>query len=127
MGKRRGAIYRDRGKSLWVVSLEDPNGFMGLYNDAYMAVGRAMCTLGKQPHPPYYTKPSAKAQRVQMQLEKYPDAKILEIEDALNQAAQQNLIKAQTQLIGVNAPNCLHIKQKAPIIVAPKPSFEKLD
>lgn len=52
-----------RYNGLWVVSLPDPEGFMGLFNDAYMAVGQAVCTLGKHERPPYYTKPSAKAQR----------------------------------------------------------------
>lgn len=124
-GNRTGVWY-DQTKKLWVVSLADPNGFMGLYNDAYMAVGRAMCTLGKQDQPPYYTKPSAKAQKLQEQLEKYPDARILDIEDALNDAAQQNLVKSTYQLVGVNAPAWLHLKEKAPLIIAPKPSFAKL-
>lgn len=127
LNRNREGVWYDGSKRLWVVSLSDPNGFMGVYNDAYMAVGRAMCTLGKQLQPPYYTKPSAKAQRLQEQLEKYPDARILEVEDALNDAAQQNLIKQTHQLVGVNAPDWLHIKQRAPLIVAPKPSFAKLD
>lgn len=125
-GNKTGVWYDNRRK-LWVVSLADPNGFMGLYNDAYMAVGRAMCTLGKQDKPAYWSKPSAKANRLQEQLEKYPDAQILEVEAALNEAAQQNLLQSKTQLIGVNAPDWLHIKQKAPRVVAPQPTFEKLD
>lgn len=125
-GNRTGVWY-DKSKKLWVVSLADPNGFMGLYNDAYMAVGRAMCALGKQQQPPYYTKPSAKGQRLQEQLEKYPDARILEVEDALNDAAQQNLVQQSYELVGVNAPEWLHLKQKAPRIVAPKPAFDLLD
>lgn len=125
--KNKTGVYYENSKGLWVVSLADPNGFMGLYNDAYMAVGRAMCALGKQQQPPYYTKPSAKGQRLQEQLEKYPDAKILEIEDALDNAAQQNLVKQTYELVAVNAPDWLHLKQKAPKIVAPKPVFVKLD
>lgn len=112
---------------LWVVTLDDPNGFMGLFNDAYHAVARAMCTLGKQPLPPYFTKPSAKAQRVQSQLEKYPDALALEIEDALNDAAQQDLVTASSKLVSVNAPDWLHIKKMAPRVISPKPKFVRLD
>lgn len=112
---------------LWVVSLADPNGFMGLFNDAYHAVARAICTLGKQEKPAYYLQPSVKAQRIQDQLEKYPSAKITEIEDALDNAAQQNLILSTTKLIGVNAPDWLHMKTMAPKIISPKPSFVRLD
>ncbi len=120
-------VWYEKEKGLWVVSLADPNGFMGLYNDAYMAVDRAMCGLGRQQQPPYYTKPSAKGQRLQEQLEKYPEAKILEIEDALNNAAQQNLVRQSYELVSVNAPAWLHMKQKAPKVIAPKPLFKKLD
>lgn len=111
---------------LWVVSLADPNGFMGLFNDAYHAVARAICTLGKQEPPPYYTKPSAKAQKLQEQIEKHPDAKAIEIEDALNDAAQQDLVSNTTKLVSVNAPDWLHIKAMAPKIISPKPMFSKL-
>ncbi len=120
-----GVRYSNQHK-LWVVSLADPNGFMGLFNDAYMAVGRAICQLGKQPQPPYYTKPSAKAQRVQEQLQKYPDATVVDVESALDEAAQQQLVSTTNQLVGVNAPDWLHVKQLAPKIIAPKPKFEKL-
>ncbi|MFY9458524.1 hypothetical protein [uncultured Aquabacterium sp.] len=120
-------VKYDSKHGLWVVSLSDPNGFMGLFNDAYHAVARAICTLGKQPQPPYFIKPSAKAQRVQEQIEKYPDAKAIDIEDALNDAAQQDLVTAKHQLISVNAPDWLHIKAMAPKIISPKPKFVKLD
>lgn len=120
-----GVRYSNQHK-LWVVSLADPNGFMGLFNDAYMAVGRAICKLGKQPQPPYYTKPSAKAERMQEQLGRYPDAKVLEIEAALDEAAQQQLVSATDRLVGVNAPDWLHVKKLAPRIIAPKPKFEKI-
>lgn len=121
-----GVKFDDK-HGLWVVSLSDPNGFMGIFNDAYHAVARAICTLGKQQQPPYFIKPSAKAQKVQEQIEKYPDAKALEIEDALNDAAQQNLVSAKHQLISVNAPEWLHIKAMSPKIISPKPKFIKLD
>jgi hypothetical protein len=124
-GNRSGIKYNsDHG--LWVVTLDDPNGFMGLYNDAYHAVARAMCTLGKQPAPPYFTKPTAKGQKVQQQLEKYPDAGVFEIEAALNDAAQQDLVTSNVKLVGVNAPEWLHIKEMAPRIISPKPKFTKL-
>lgn len=112
---------------LWLVTLADPNGFMGLFNDAYHAVARAVCTLGKQEPPPYFIKPSAKAQKIQEQLEKYPDAKAVEIEEALNEAAQQDLVLSTHKLVSVNAPDWLHVKAMAPKIISPKPKFIKLD
>ena len=122
-GNSEGIRYNQEN-GLWVVSLADPNGFMGLFNDGYHAVARAICTLGKQPTPPYYTKPSAKAQKVQTQIEKYPDATVMEIEAALDEAAQQDLITTSTKLVSVNAPGWLHIKQMAPKIISPKPRFD---
>jgi hypothetical protein len=126
VGGGAGIRYSQK-HGLWVVSLADPNGFMGLFNDAYNAVARAICTLGKQDKPAYYTKPSAKAEKVQKQLEKYPTALALEIENALDEAAQQNLIAVHSKLVSVNAPDWLHIKKMAPRIISPKPKFEKLD
>jgi hypothetical protein len=126
VGNRSGVRF-DQKNGLWVVSLADPNGFMGLYNDAYHAVARAILTLGKQPLPPYFIKPTAKAQMIQAQLEKYPEVKIFEIEGALNEAAQQDLIVSNHKLIGVNAPQWLHVKEMAAVIVSPKPKFIKLD
>lgn len=112
---------------LWLVTLADPDGFMGLFNDAYHAVARAICTLGKQDPPPYFIQPSAKARRVQEQLEKYPDARAIEIEDALNDAAQQDLVNNAHRLVPVNAPDWLHVKAMAPKIISPKPKFARLD
>ncbi len=125
-GHQPGVKYSEK-HGLWVVTLPDPNGFTGLFNDAYKAVARAVCTLGKQAQPPYYTKPSAKAERLQEQMEKYPGAKVVEIEAALNEAAQQNLVTSETKLVSVNAPEWLHLKQMAPKLIAPKPKFQKLD
>jgi hypothetical protein len=124
-GHKPGISF-DSKHGLWLVTLSDPTGFMGLFNDAYLAVGRAMCTLGKQEAPPYYTKPSAKAQKLQLQLEKYPTATVLDIEAALNDAAQQDLVGTKHQLVSVNAPNWLHLKSMKPKIIAPKPSFRPL-
>lgn len=125
-GNHAGVRY-SKEHHLWVVTLADPNGFMGLFNDGYHAVARSMCALGKQPIPPYYIKPSAKALRIQAQIEKYPDAKVIEIEAALDEAAQQNLITTTQRLVSVNAPDWLHIKAMAPKMISPKPIFEKLD
>lgn len=122
---RRGLRF-DVDHGLWVVSLADPNGFMGLFNDAYHAVARAICTLGKQQPPHYYAKPSAKAQKLQLQLERYPDAPIYDIEDALDSAAQQNLVSQSHRLVSVNAPDWLHIKKMAPKIISPKPRFDPI-
>jgi hypothetical protein len=123
VGHHAGVRY-DNKLGLWVVALSDPNGFMGLFNDTYMAVGRAMCTLGKQEPPTYWTKPSAKAQKVQFQLEKYPEARVVEIESAMNEAAQQHLVSSSIRLVSVNAPEWLHLKEMAPRIISPKPKFE---
>lgn len=117
----------DRKLGLWIVTLADPNGFMGLFNDAYSALAHAVCTLGKHPREKYYLKPSAKAQLVQEQLEKFPDAPILEIEEALDAAAQKNLVIQSHALVSVNAPSWLHMKELAPKVIAPKPSFTALD
>ncbi len=124
-GNHPGVKFSDQ-HGLWVVSLPDPNGFMGLFNDAYHAVARAVCTLGKQPTPPYYLKPSAKAARVQEQLEKYPDARVVDVENALDEAAQQDLVTATHKLVEVNAPPWLHLKQMAAKVISPKPKFESL-
>lgn len=123
---QKAGIHFNSKVGLWQVTLADPDGFMGLFNDAYHAVARAMLTLGKLPQPPYYVKPTPSAQRIQEQLEKYADAKAIEVEDALNQAAQQNLVGIAHRLVGVNAPDWLHIKQMAPKVLSPKPKFAPL-
>lgn len=119
-----GVRYQD---GLWVATLPDPNGFMGLFNDAYWSVAEAICTLGKHERPPYYMKPTAKGQRVQEQLEKYGTTKVEEVEHALNQAAQQGLVDVQHALLSVQAPPWLHIAEKQTPVIAPKPRFERLD
>lgn len=120
-----GVVF-DQSKGLWIVRLDDPNGFMGLFNDAYNAVARAICTMGKQTPPAYFTKPSAKAQKIQHQLEKFATARAKDVEDALNDAAQQDLVSTDVRLVGVNAPPWLHIKELGPKIIAPKPIFSRL-
>ncbi|MCL9759103.1 hypothetical protein [Frankia sp. AiPa1] len=117
----------DRKLGLWLAVFPDPNGFMGLFNDCYWAVAAAVCTLGKHERPPYYMKPSAKAQRLQEQLEKYPTARVQDIEAALNDAAQQHLIGVSHRLVSVEAPAWLHINEQRTPVTAPKPSFERLD
>ena len=120
-------VFYDQKSQLWVASLADPNGFMGLFNDGYHAIMRALCTIGKQPRPPYYVKPSAKAQKLEEQLIKYAGASVLEVEAALDEAAQQDLVGVEHVLVGVNAPDWLRMKTLAPKIISPKPSFIKLD
>lgn len=122
------AGYKRLG-NLHLAVLPDPNGFMGVFKDGYEAVGRAICTLGKQPAPPYWAKPSAKAQRLlQEQLEKYGLVKVPDIEHALDEAAQQDLIAVDHRLISVEAPDWLHLpERKKTKILAPKPHFEPLD
>jgi len=116
-----------RYKGLWVVSLPDPNGFMGLFNDAYSSVAAAIITLGKHVRGPYYLKPSAKGGRLQTQMEKYGEARVVEVEAALNDAAQQDLVDVQHKLVSVEAPSWLHITERRPRVIAPRPRFEKLD
>lgn len=123
----KSGVRFSHAHDLWVVTLADPNGFMGLFNDAYHAVARAVCTLGKHDTPPYFVRPTAKAQKIQEQLEKHPSARAVEIEDALNEAAQQDLVMSSHKLISVNAPDWLHVKAMAPKIISPKPKFIKLD
>ncbi len=123
----RSGVFYDQKSSLWVDSLADPDGFMGIFNDSYHAVMRALCTVGKQPKPPYYVKPSAKAQRLEEQLVSFAGAHVLEVEAALDEAAQQILVSVEHALVGVNAPDWLRMKTLAPKIISPKPSFVKLD
>lgn len=112
---------------LWVVVLPDPNGFMGLFNDAYMAIAQAICTIGKHERPPYYAKPSSKGIRLQEQLEKYATATVTDIDDALNVAAQQNLVTVNHQLVGIDAPKWLRITERPASVIAPRPKFEKIE
>lgn len=121
---RPGVRYQS---GLWLTVLPDPNGFMGLFNDAYWSVAAAVCTLGKHQRPPYYMKPTAKGERLQAQLEKYPTAKVVDIEGALDEAAQQDLVTIQHKLVSVAAPPWLHITETQTPVLAPKPHFEPLD
>ena len=122
---KSGVSYNPKTK-LWTVSLPDPEGFMGLFNDAYVTVAEVIYKLGKHTQTKYWAKPSAKAQRIQDQLIKAEKAAVVEIEDALNDAAQQNLANVEQRLIGVQAPPWLHLGKAAPKILAPKPVFERL-
>ncbi|MEV4218821.1 hypothetical protein [Nonomuraea sp. NPDC049725] len=120
-------VRYDTKLRMWIAAFPDPNGFMGLFNDAYAAVAAAVCTLGKHERPPYYLKPTAKGQRLQAQIEKYPTAKVIDIEGALNEAAQQNLVGVEHKLVSVEAPPWLHMNEKRTAVIAPRPSFEPLD
>lgn len=123
---KRGISY-NRRTGLWMAALPDPDGFMGLFNDAYAAVAESIYMLGKHTQSKYWAKPSAKAQKVQDQLVKAGKVSVLEVEDALNDAAQQNLVNVQEKLVAVQAPSWLHIGRAAPKILAPKPRFERID
>lgn len=120
-------VQFDHAKKLWVVALADPNGFMGLFNDAYGAVARAFLKMGKQDPANYWAVPSAKALRLLDQLMRFQDATALEVEAALNEAAQQDLIVTVPQLVSVNAPDWLYVKELTPTVISPKPRFELLD
>lgn len=117
----------ERKTGLWLTVLPDPNGFMGIFNDAYESVAEAVITLGKHDRGSYFYKPTPMGQRLQSQLEKYGGAKVIDVEDALNEAAQQDLVGVENRLVSVEAPPWLHLgKARAPVI-APRPSFETLD
>lgn len=111
---------------LWLASLPDPNGFMGLFNDAYEALAEAIYTLGKHERGPYFYKPTPMGRRLQEQLEKYPTAKVIDIENALDEAAQQGLVGVEHQLVSVDAPDWLHLNEARMPVIAPKPKFEPL-
>jgi len=112
---------------LWLAVLPDRGGFMGLFNDAYEAVAEAIHTLGKHDRGLYYYKPTAMGQRLQEQLEKYPTAKVVDIENALNEAAQQDLVGVENRLVPVDPPPWLHLNEARVPVIAPKPYFEPLD
>jgi hypothetical protein len=51
----------------------------------------------------------------------------MDIDGALNEAAQQNLVTVNQQLVGIDAPKWLHITERPISIIAPKPKFEKIE
>lgn len=75
----------------------------------------------------YFYKPTPMGQRLQQQLENYGNAKVLEVEYALNEAAQQDLIDVDTRLVSVDAPPWLHLNAARTPVIAPKPTFAPLD
>lgn len=117
---------RDSRTGLWLTVLPDPDGFMGLFNDAYWGVASAIYETGKHERPPYFMKPSVKSQLMVEQLLKYPTAKVVDIENALDEAAQQGLISVEHELLSVAAPEWLHINELRTPVIAPKPSFRPL-
>jgi len=122
---RAGVRYRN---GLWLVVLPDPNGFMGLFNDAYESVAEAVLKLGRHNRGHYYYyNPTPQGQRIKEQLIGYGNVKVVDIEDALNQAAQQDLLGVENRLVPVDAPPWLHLNAARTPVLAPKPSFEKLD
>lgn len=131
-GIPRGVTFqRIKGSSsgLWVVTLSDPDGFMGIYNDAYAAVAEAIATLGRHDRGgKYWTKPTPMGVQIQTQLESYGTRRVVDIEDGLDEAAQHDLVGVENRLVSVDAPTWLHLgKASKAAIVAPKPSFIKLD
>jgi hypothetical protein len=123
----KAGTYHYKPKSLWLAVLPDPSGFMGLFNDAYEAIAEAVFTLGKHDRGNYFYKPTPAGQRLQQQLEKYGTVRVIEVEDALNEAAQQRLITVEHQLVPVDAPPWLHLNSARTPVIAPKPKFEPLD
>jgi hypothetical protein len=116
-----------RHGDLWLVSLSDPSGFMGLFNDAYESVAEAIFRLGRHTRGSYIYKPTPMGQRLSDQLMKYGPARVVEIEYALNEAAQQNLVGVEKRLVSVDAPPWLHVNAARTPVIAPKPTFEPLD
>lgn len=118
---------RDPTTGLWLTVLPDPDGFMGLFNDAYWGVASAIYTIGKHEKPPYYLKPSTKSQIMVEQILKYKTATVIDICDALDEAAQQGLVSVEHELVKVNTPPWLLMEETVTKVVAPKPSFIRLD
>jgi hypothetical protein len=122
----KSGTYHHKKVNLWLAVLPDPSGFMGLFNDAYEAVAEAVFTLGKHDRGKYFYKPTPMGQRLQSQLEKYGTVKVLEVENALNDAAQQDLLSIERRLVSVDAPPWLHLNAARTHVIAPKPKFEPL-
>ena len=119
-------IRYDRKRQLWLTVLDDPDGFMGLFNDAYWGVAAAIYAIGKHERPPYFMKPSVKSQIMSEQIQKYPTATVIDIEGALDEVAQQGLIAVEHELVSVEAPAWLHFNETLSPVIAPKPSFAPL-
>lgn len=120
-------VRYDRTNNLWLAVMPDPDGFMGLFNDAYWSVASAIYTIGKQERPPYYMKPSVKGQRLAETIEKYPTAKVSDHIEELDKAAQQDLVGVDERLVSVAAPEWLLVHEPQTAVVAPRPHFEPLD
>ena len=123
----KAGVRWSKKDQLWLAVLPDPNGFMGLFNDAYESVAEAILTLGKHERGHYFYKPTPMGQRLQAQLEKYATAKVIDIEGALDDAAQQDLVDVERKLVSVDPPPWLHVNAARTTLLAPKPIFEKLD
>ncbi len=98
-----------------------------LFHVIIESVGEAILKSGKHDREAYWYKPTAQGQRLQEQLEKYENSKVVDILDALNEAAQQNLIGVNERLVSVDAPPWLTVADKPVPVIAPRPAFEKLD
>ena len=63
-----------------MVTLFDPDGFMGLYRDAYSAVAEAISTLGHHDRGTFYwDKPTPMGAQIQKQLESYGKRKMTDM------------------------------------------------
>jgi hypothetical protein len=114
-------------KGMWVTALPDPNGFMGVFNDAYESVAEAILTLGRHDRGLYFYKPTPTGQRLREQLEGYGDVKVIDVVNALDEAAQQDLIGVEHRLVSVDAPSWLRLTEARSHVIAPKPAFVSLD
>ena len=123
----KGGLYHHKEKNLWLAVFNEPSGFMGIFNDAYESVAEAIITLGKHDRGSYFYKPTPAGVRLQEQLEKFGRATVLEVESALNDAAQQDLLTVREKLVSVDAPPWLHLSAARTQVIAPKPHFSPLD
>ena len=88
---------------------------------------RQLAKLARLDRGDYFYKPTPTGQRLQQQLDGYGNAKVIEIEDALNEAAQQRLIGVDTRLVSVDAPPWLHLNAVRTSVIVPEPTFAPLD
>jgi hypothetical protein len=123
----RAGVRESAEHGLWLAVLPDPSGFMGLFNDAYESVAEALAKLGKHGRGHYFYKPTPVGQRLQAQLERFGNVKVVDVTEALNEAAQQDLVGVEQRLVSVDAPSWLTLGAAQAPVIAPKPTFESLD
>lgn len=86
--------HEDPERGLWLAVLPDRDGFVGLFNDAYMATAHVLRRLGKHGEDwgPYYLKPTVIGLKLAAELERHARTPVVEIVDALGDQAQVGLI-----------------------------------